>query len=157
MKSIQRAHVVVVADSDEALFLAARIFAMDVAKVTSVAGFDEAQGMCQAGGADACVAAFDECVPNAAPVAEKDAPGRHCGVPSLLIVPVATPYLRKIARRGGYMTAVPASIASRVLYRHIGAALQLRRAAGRRRRVPKSIVVAAATLARAASGKPTLH
>ena len=157
MKSIQRAHVVVVADSDEGLVLAARLFGMDVARVTSVAGSDEARGMCQAGGVDACVVASGECVPDAAPVAENDAPGRHCDVPSLLIVPADTPYLRKMARRGGYMTAVPASIAPRMLYRRIGAALQLRRAAGRRRRVPKSIVVAAATLARAASGKPTLH
>jgi hypothetical protein len=157
MKSIQRAHVVVVADSDEALVLAARLFAMDMARVTSVTGSDEARGMCRDGGVDACVVASDEYVPDAPPVAEKEAPGRHCGVPSLLIVPADTPYLRKIARRGGYMTAVPASIAPRMLYRRIGAALQLRRAADRRQRVPAGMVVAAAALARAASGKPTLH
>ncbi len=157
MKSIQRAHVVVVAHSDEALVLAARLLGMEVAKVTSVAGSDEARGMCQEGGVDACVVAFDESLLDAAPVAEKDAPGRHCGVPSLLIVPAITPYSRKMARRGGYMTAVPAAIAPRMLYRRIGAALQLRRAAGRRQRMPEGIIVAAATLARAASGKPTLH
>jgi DNA-binding NtrC family response regulator len=158
MKSIQRAHIVVVADSDQGLVLSARLLQMDVARVTTVASLDEARGMCQKGGADACIVAFDEAVPDAKPMAESDAPGRNCGVPSLMVVPTITPYLRKTARRRGYMAAVPAAIAPRMLYRRIGAALQLRRAASRRRRMPGGIVVPVAVLLRrAAIGKPTLH
>jgi hypothetical protein len=36
--------------------------------------------------------------------------------------------VRKAARRDGYMAALPANIASRMLYRRIGSALQRRRA-----------------------------
>jgi hypothetical protein len=158
MKSIQRAHIVVVADSDEGLVLAARLLEMDVARVTSVAGFDEARGLCHNGGADACIVAFDDEVPDAIPMAELDAPGRISGVPTLMIVPAVTAFFRKTAHRRGYLAAVPASIAPRMLYRRIGAALQWRRAASRKRRMPGGIVVpAAALLPRTAIGKPTLH
>lgn len=158
MKSIQRAHIVVVADSDQGLVLAARLLRMDVAQVTAVAGLDEARGMCQMGGTDACIVAFDDAVPDAVPMADTDAPGRGSGVPSLMIVPVVTPHLRKTARRHGYMAAVPASIPPRMLYRRVGAALQWRRAARRRPRMPSGIVVPVAALALpVAFIKPTLH
>jgi hypothetical protein len=158
MKSIQRAHIVVVADSDEALILATRLLEMDVAKVTSVAGFAEARGLCRGGSADACIVAFDDDVPDAMPMTGNDAPGRSSGVPTLMIVPAVTAFFRKAARRQGYLAAVPASIAPRMLYRRIGAALQWRRAASRRRRMPGGIAVPVAALLRqAAIGKPTLH
>ena len=146
MKSIQRAHIVVVTDGDHGLVLAARLLKMDVAQVTAVAGLDEASGMCQKGCTDACIVAFDEALPDAVPMVENDAPGRKCGVPSLMVAPTVTPYLRKTARRNGYMMAVPVTIAPRMLYRRIGAALQLRRAASRRRRMPGGIVVPVAAL-----------
>lgn len=158
MKSIQRAHIVVVADSDHGLVLAARLRQMDVALVTVIAGFDEARGLCQSGGTDACIVAFDDAVPDAIAMVENDAPGRSSGVASLMVVPTVTPYLRKTARRRGYLAAVPATITPRMLYRRIGAALQWRRAASRRRRMPGGIVVPIAALVRrAAFGKPTLH
>ena len=158
MKSIQRAHIVVVADSDQGLVLSARLRQMDVARVTTVAGLDEARDMCQLGGTDACIVAFDDAVPDAIPMVENDAPGRSSGVPSLMVVPTVTPYLRKTARRCGYLAAVPATIAPRMLYRRIGAALQWRRAARRRRRMPGGIAVPVAGLRRpVVFGKPTLH
>jgi hypothetical protein len=158
MRSIRRAHIVVVTDSDCGLILAAQLLKMDIASVTSVAGFEEARGVCRNGGTDACIVAFDDLVPDAKPVAENDAPGHSCGILSLMIVPAVTPYLRKSARRRGYLAAVPVSIAPRMLYRRIGAALQWRRAASRRPRMPGGIVVPAAPLLRSAdAGKPTLH
>jgi len=158
MKSIRCAHIVVVADSDHGLVLVARLRRMDVARVTSVAGLEEARHLCQAGGTDACIVAFDDSVPDARPIAENDAPGRRCGVPSLMLVHTVTPYLRAAARRRGYLAAMPAAIPPRMLYRRIGAALQQRRAARRGRRTPIGIDVPFLELARPALfGKPTLH
>jgi hypothetical protein len=139
MKSIERAHIVVVADSDHD-------------------GLEEARGLCQAGDADACIVAFDELVPDAAPMPETDAPGRCCGVPSLMVVPTLTPHLCKAARRCGYLAAVPATIPTRMFYRRIGAALQRRRAAGRpRRRLPGGIVALSWLPQPGTFGKPTIH
>jgi hypothetical protein len=129
MKSIQRAHIVVVADSDHGLVLAARLRRMEVAQVTPVTGLDAARVICQAGDSDACIVVFDDTVPDAMPIAENDAPGRNTGVPSLMVVPTVTPYLRKMASRRGYMAAVSATIPPRMLYRRIGSALQRRCAA----------------------------
>jgi hypothetical protein len=158
MKSVQRAHIVVVADSDHGLILAARLLRMDVAHVTTVAGLDAARAMCRAGIADACIVTFDDAVPDAAPIDEKDAPGRGSGVPSLMIVPAVTPYLRKIARRRGYLAAVPATIVPQMLYRRLSAALQWRAAARRRRRKPGGSGVPVGGMALPAEiGTPTLH
>jgi hypothetical protein len=159
MKSIQRAHIVVVAGSDQALVLAARVRRMEVAEVTAVAAVPQARGLCQVGGTDACIVVFDDAVPDAAPMPDTDAPGRRCGVPSLMVVPAVTPHLRKMGRRCGYLTTVPATIAPRMLYRRIGAALQRRRAASRRRRRMPPVI---AIVGRPASifgeyGKPTIH
>jgi hypothetical protein len=157
MKSIQRAHIVVVADSDEGLVMAARLLQMDVARVTSVANREAARDMCQAGGPDACIVTFED-VPDAAPIAEQDAPGRGNGIPTLMVVPAVTPYFRKVARRGGYMAAVPASIMPRMLYRRIGAALQARRLAGRAGLRPARIVVPLARLLKKTTlGNATVH
>src|ERR1017187_9403983 len=95
MKSIQRAHIVVVADSDHGLVLAARLRRMEVARVTPVTGLDAARVICQAGDSDACIVVFDDTVPNAMPIAENDAPGRNTGVPSLMVVPTVTPICAK--------------------------------------------------------------
>ncbi|HZL30556.1 MAG TPA: hypothetical protein VFC54_05775 [Pseudolabrys sp.] len=81
-----------------------------------------------------------------------DAPGRGSGVPSLMVVPAVTSFVRKAARRDGYMAALPANIVPRMLYRRIGAALQRGRGApvvrpGSPRRPPAGLL----------SEKPTLH
>lgn len=160
MKSIRCAHIVVVGDSDQGLMLVARLRRMEVAQVTSVARIDQARELCESGGADACIVAFDDTIPDALPPAESHAPGRRCGVPSLMLVPKITPYLRAMARRGGYLAAVPAAIAPRMLYRRIGGALQRRRAARRGRRVSVTVPVPVPFLTSARAGafsKPTLH
>jgi DNA-binding response OmpR family regulator len=158
MKSIRRANIVVVADSDRCLLLAARLRRMEVARVTTVAGLDEARRMCRAGDTDVCLVAFNDLVLDAAPVAESDAPGRDCGVPSLMLADAVTPYLRRMAHRCGYSAAVPAAIAPRLLYRRIGAALQRRRAAHRARRMPiGNIIASRSALEFADLRKPTFH
>jgi DNA-binding NtrC family response regulator len=157
MKSIRVARIVVVADSDQGQILAARLRRMDVAKVTAVAGLEEARQLCQLGDADACLVAIDAPIPDGIPVAETEAPGRCCGVPTLIMVPVVTPYLRRSARRCGYLAAVPATIRPRMLYRRLGAALQHRRhARARSRRLPPELPLVLRPDA-AAFGKPTLH
>lgn len=159
MKSVRTAHIVVVADSDHALVFAARLRRMQLGEVTTVAGLEEARRLCRAGGVDACIVAVDDAVPDARPTLQGDAPGCGCDVPTLMVVAVASPGLRKLARRAGYAAAIPAAIASRMLYRRIRAALQRRRAAGpARRRLPPGIAVTPLALARPAlPGKPTLH
>lgn len=158
MKSIQCAHIVVIAGSDQALVLAARLRRMEVVRVTAVAGLAQARDLCQAGYADACIVAFDDVVPDAPPMPETDAPGRNFGVPSLMVVPTVTPYLRKAGRRCGYLATMPATIPPRMLYRRIGAALQRRRAAARRRRMPAVIAIAGVPASIYAEyGKPTIH
>jgi len=128
MKSIARAHVVVVADSERCSLLTARLRRMEVARVTAVANLDQARRLCRAGGANVCLVAFKDMVFDA-PAVEIDAPGRSCGVPSLMLVEVVTPNLRRLARRGGYLAVIPEKIAPRLLYRRLGGALQRRRAA----------------------------
>jgi len=156
MKSIRCAHIVVVSDDGQALV--ARLRRMDVARITSAADIEEARHLCQANGADACLVAIDESIPDGVPIDESDAPGRCSGVPSLMLVPAVTPHVRAAARRNGYLAAVPAAISSRMLYRRLGAALQRRRAAHRRLRMPAGIGVPLLELPRAAMfGRPTLH
>ena len=161
MKSIQLARIVVVADSDLSLLLAARLRHMQMSRVIQVAHLDEARRMCRAGETDACVVAFNDRVLDAAPLAAGDAPGRDCGVPSLMLAEVVTPYLRRLARRSGYCAAVPDTIGPRMLYRRIGGALQRRRAARSRRfRLASGIGVGAASRSaalRADWSKPTVH
>lgn len=158
MKSIRCANVVVVADSDHGLVLAARLRRMEVAGVTTVGGVEEARRLCREGGVDACLVTVEEAIADALPKPGVDAPGCGCGVPSLMIVPAVTPYLRREARRAGYVAAVPAGIAPRMLYRRIGAALQHRRAARRHRRLRASMSVRFLGPSPAAfAGKPTLH
>lgn len=158
MKSIRCAHIVVVGESDQGLMLVARLRRMDVARVTSVAVVEEARQLCKAGDADACIVAVDDLVPDAAPVADCEAPGRGCGVPSLMLVSSVTPYLRTMARRGGYLAAVSMAAHPRELYRRLGGALQQRRAARRTRRMPAGIGVPILGLGRPGLlGKPTLH
>lgn len=159
MKSIRYANIVLVADSDQGLLMAARLRRMQVSQVTSVTDLDAARRMCRAGATDACLVAGRDAVFDAAPAAENDAPGRDSGVPSLMLADVVTPYLRRLARRSGYCAAVPAAIAPQLLYRRIGAALQRRRASGRgRQRMPSGIVTPLIGVPGPATfGKPTLH
>lgn len=157
MKSVRNAHIVVIADSDHSLVLAARLRRMDVAWVTAASDYAEARSLCRDGSADACIVVYDDAVLDAPPLAAKDAPGRGCGVPSLMVVHAVTPNARKIARRDGYLAAVSASIAPRMLYRRIGAALQQRRRARRARLRPPGGFSAPFTVPAAVFGKPTLH
>lgn len=156
MKLLRHAHVVVVANSDAALLLAGRLARMERIAVTAVASLDEAGRLCRTGEADACLVAYQEPVPDAPPCPHRDAPGRDLGVPSLLIVPAMTPYLRAYARRAGYAAAAPCGVAPRMLYRRIGAVLQRGRAIRRgRRRLAGLLMPLSPHMAVIA--KPTLH
>jgi DNA-binding response OmpR family regulator len=159
MKSVRSVRIVVVADSDHALMFAARLSRMQLGEVTPVAGLDQARRLCRAGGADVCIVANDEGVLDARPTVPSGAPGRGCGVPSLMVVAAASPALRKSARRAGYASVIPAAIAPRMLYRRLRAALQRRRVASavRRRLPPAMVVTPFAQEWVAMSGKPTLH
>ena len=134
MKSIRRSRIVVVADGNRGHVLTARLRRMDVAQVTAVTDLEEARQLCRVGGADACLVAIDLAVPDDTPTAESDAPGRFRGIPALIVAPVVTPHLRRMARRCGYRAAVSVTISPRLLYRRIGAALQGRRAVQRLQR-----------------------
>jgi hypothetical protein len=125
MKAIRSARIVVVASSDQASILAVALRRMNVASVTSTAEIGEAKRICQSSRADVCVVLADNIVPDEVPVAD-DAPGTMCGVPSLLLVPIVTPYVRKMARRRGYQAVLSTAVPARMLYRHIRAALQRR-------------------------------
>ncbi len=157
MISIRDAHVVVVGDGDRGPVLVARLRRMGLARVTAISGFAEAVGLCQRGEADVCVVMFADTAPDAMPIAVNDAPGRSSGVPSLMVVPAATPFLRKTARHCGYLAVVPATIAPRMLFRRICAALQQRRAARRARRHGSGGLGMPFFVAAPALGKPTLH
>jgi hypothetical protein len=159
MKSMRKAHIVVVGDGDHGVKLAARLRRMAVAQVTTVAGLAEARGICRNGGAHACIVVCDEILPDQVPPPAADAPGRGNGVPSLVIVPAVTSLARKAARRDGYLAALPANIAPRMLYRRIGAALQHRRAARRARRPQPTVFGVSALAPRlpVLMEKPTLH
>ena len=158
MKSIRLSRIVVVADSDQGNLLTARLRRMDVAEVTAVTGLEEARRLCQAGSADACLVAVGSAVPDCVPAAEGEAPGRSCGIPTLMIASVVTPHVRQAARRWGYLGAVSATIPPRMLYRRIRAALQNRRRAERARpRYSARLLPFAGLPDHGAFGKPTLH
>jgi hypothetical protein len=154
MKSIKFSRVIVVVDSGDHI-LVARLRRMEVAKVTAVTGLEEAQRLCQAGAADACLVAIDSPVPDGVPAAETDAPGRFCGIPTLMVAPIVTPHLRRMARRCGYLAAISAAIPPRMLYRRIGAALQGRRAGGARRASRGMLLIGLSSSA--VFDKPTVH
>ncbi len=131
---------------------------MQVAEVMEVADLEAARLLCQADGADACLVAVEDVVPDGKTHEPANAPGCAYGVPSLMIVPAVTPHWRKIARRAGYAAVMPASIANRMFYRRIGAALQRRRAAHRGRN--RRLGMATPPFYRsnlAEQAKPTLH
>jgi hypothetical protein len=156
MKSIKCSRIVVVADCDSGRDLVARLRRMEVAQVSAVARVDQARELCQRGGVDVCLVAFDVSVPDGVPQAEGDAPGRSCGIPTLIVAPVVTPHLRRTARRRGYLAAVSAALPPRLLYRRIGAALQCRRGERRRRRSEHGMPVVG-RLNLTVFDKPTLH
>jgi hypothetical protein len=158
MKSIRRAHIVVVAQGEGGDALVARLRDMTVGQVSGVTDLATAHTLCQTGAADACVVACAEAVADAAPIPENDAPGGDGCAPSLMMTAVVTPYARQLARRRGYSAAVPASIEPRLLYRRLGAAMQKRRAAQRRARWATATVSRKPTRARRfCIAKPTLH
>jgi hypothetical protein len=157
MKALKRSHIAVVHDDVDSQYgerLAARLRRMAIGRVTTVTRIEEARHLCRAGGVDACLVVIGDAAPDAMPAALADAPGQSCGVPTLIVAPVVTPYLRKTARLRGYVALLPARIAPRMLFRRIGAVLQ-----GRRRRRPpvfgRMVMMAPAKLAN--FGKPTVH
>lgn len=156
MRSLRHAHLAVIADSEDALLLAARLAEQAAIAVTAVVNIDAAEQLCRTGQVAACLVAYHEPMPDALSAPQPAAPGQGCGVVSLLIVPALTAYFRTYARRAGYRAAVPMGIAPRLLYRRIGAMLQRGRAADRRRRrLPASLTPLPAR--RPAIGRPTLH
>lgn len=157
MKSLSVSRIVVVADSGQGEVLATRLRRMNVAEVKAVTKLEEARRLCQSGHADACLVAVDAPVPDCVPLSESDAPGRCCGVPALMVVPVVTPHLRRAARRCGYLAAVPVTIPPRLLYRRLGAALQHRRAAPASSRPLAMIIPPPRRSGTAVLAKPTLH
>jgi hypothetical protein len=102
---------------------------MGIADICCMSEMAAAQAMCDAGGVDACLVVLPRAVPDDKPDwdARTEAPGRG-RVPSLLLVEVATPYIRRAAANAGYHAAVPIALSFRMLYRCVGALLQ----AGRR-------------------------
>ncbi len=156
MKSIRRSHIVVVAGGNHGRDLMARLRRMDVAQVTAVTDLEEARRLCRVGNADACLVAIDLAVPDDTLTAEGDAPGRFGGIPALIVAPVVTPHLRRMARRCGYRAAVAATIPPRLLYRRIGAVLQGRRGVRRFQRAAAGMQRVASSIA-SNLDKRTLH
>lgn len=105
MKSARPAHIVVVADSDLALVFVTRLRRVQLGEVTTGAGLDEARRFCRAGGVDACIVGVDDAIPDARPMLQGDALGR--GEPTLIVIAVVSPGLRKLARRAA-MAGKPA-------------------------------------------------
>ena len=139
MKSIERAHIAVVAGGDRRLILAAHLSRMQAARATFLAGVGEAHAFCLSDTPDICLVAFDDWALDAAPPAGIDAPGRDAGVPSLLLIGAVTPYIRRLARHCGYFAAVPTTIAPRLLYRRMCAALQHQGTEVAEARVPSEV------------------
>ncbi len=133
MKSIQRAHILVVAGTDQRLMLAAQLCRLEVTRATFVSRIEEARAHCLTGGPDLCLVCFDDPALDTAPHQTILAPGHEGGVPSLLLVEPVTPYLRRLARQNGYFAAIPGNLAPRMLYRRMSAALRhpVARPAGR--------------------------
>jgi len=131
MISFSNARVVVVAGAETGRPLVQTLTRMGLASVRLVASPDQAQQLCTAKGADACVVVLPRPVPDEALpwTPETRAPGREAGIPSLLLAQVVTPYVARSARRAGYVASVPADVSSRLLYRWMGALLQKQRRA----------------------------
>jgi hypothetical protein len=159
MKSIRALHIAVVPDSEQGLVFAAHLRRMGVGKITTVASLHAARLLCWASGVDACIVAMGHATPEPQAALQGDAPGFGCGVPTLMVVARVTPGLRKLARKAGYETIVPAGIAPRMLYRRVRAALQGRGAGGpARSRLPAVMAIAPFTGEwTTPPGKPTLH
>jgi DNA-binding response OmpR family regulator len=157
MKPGRTAHIVVVAVGDQAIALTVSLRRMEMGEITTVGRMDEARQLCRAGRIDACIVAVGD-APDACPTLQEDAPGRGCGVPTLLLVAAVSPGLRKLARRAGYKAVIPAALPPRLLYRRIRAALQQRSTGGKpRRRRRTTIIALPIVLAKAMPGKTTLH
>jgi hypothetical protein len=126
MISFSLARVVVVAGDHSGGVLVHALTRMGLAGVRLVATPEEARQLCAVDSVDACLALLPPQVPDELPrwTAETDAPGRKAGVPSLLLAEAVTPYVTKSARSAGYVAAIPAKVAPRLLYRWIGALLQ---------------------------------
>jgi hypothetical protein len=150
MKSLRRSHVIVV----DGQILAARLRRMAIGRVTMAAGIEEARRLCCASHVDACLVVIGDAVPDAASQVLVEAPGQLFGIPTVIVAPAVTPYLRKAARLSGYAGVLPAKIAPRMLYRRIGAVLQGRR---RRRASVSGRMVMAAPVKTTNFAKPTVH
>ena len=135
MKSVQRAHVLVVAVGERRLMLAAQLRRMKVARASFVDSMEEARSLCCTGAADLCLVAIDDWAADAAPPAVIAPPGRDSGTPSLMIVEAVTPYMRRLARQSGYAGVVAAATAPRLMFRRMSAALQQKPGAARPSRI----------------------
>jgi hypothetical protein len=132
VNTIQHARILLVAEPAHGRFLLDKLHCLKLLKVKRVDDVEEARRLCEAGAADACLmvvrnfAADDLWLSQV----EASAPGRDCGVPSLLLADVVTPDVMDAARRAGYVSAVPMTSTGRVLYRSIAAVLQKSRRTG---------------------------
>ncbi len=126
MPSARRARILLVAGSAHGRVLLDRLGRMELAEITVVDELAEARRLCAAGAADVCILVAQETRPDEVlPLsADAAAPGRDCGVPSVLLAHVVTPYVKRAARKSGYIRAVPAAATPQFLYRSIRAALQ---------------------------------
>jgi hypothetical protein len=125
MTSVVSASLVIVAgqDCDRSLIPALRRMLSGVRVVSCL---DEARKLCESHIVDACVVMLPRAVPDEIPAWTPacGAPGHACGVPSLLIADVVTPYIETSARNAGYTAVVPLLRGRSRLYRLISALLQ---------------------------------
>ena len=129
MSPIQRARILLIAGPAYGDSLLEKLRHLKLFKVTRVDDVEEARRQCEIGAADACLMVVRNFVADdlRAALIETPAPGRESGVPSLLLADVITPHVMDAARRSGYVSAVPITSTGRLLYRSIGAVLQMAR------------------------------
>jgi hypothetical protein len=126
MNSIRSARLVVVAEEVGGHALVDGLLRLGLAHVRRVTDLAAARHCCEVGEADACLVVLPCFLleERAASVLAVEAPGRSSGIPSLLVADVATPYVRKAARRSGHAGVVTQNVPSRLMYRRIAGVLQ---------------------------------
>ena len=122
------ARVVIVADKGCGDALTDAMARMGVASVQRVHSLDAARELCAAGNVDACLVLLPRAVPDESPswTANSQAPGRG-RLPALLLAEAVTHHVTNSARFAGYAAVAPLGLPPRMLYRCIGALLQIAR------------------------------
>jgi hypothetical protein len=91
MKSIERAHIVVVAGGERGEALVAQLRRMQVRQVTTVSDVEGARRLCVQGDASLCLVAYVDTVLDAVQPVTYIASGRDSGTPSLMLIDAVTP------------------------------------------------------------------